>query len=305
LNHFRRSPELDALVPASAPVESVANGFTFTEGPIWFGEGLLFSDIPRNVIYKWMPTGGAASVFLRPSGYDGQNPAEGGHIGSNGLTKNSSGHLVICEHGNRRVSIMQDGQRLTLADRFEGKRLNSPNDVIPRSDGWLYFTDPPYGLARRDHDPEKELPFNGIYRVAENGEIGLLSTALTRPNGLAFSPDERLLYVANSDPHRKIWLRFEVQADGSLGPSDVFFDATAATEEGLPDGMKLDRRGNLYCTGPGGIWVFSANGQHLGTIRVPEIPANCHWGDDDASTLYITARTSIYRIRLLVPGIRP
>src|SRR5260370_42291877 len=252
LNDLRLEHDFDEIFPVDAVVGPVATGFVFTEGPIWFAEGfLLFSDIPRNVIHKWTPTG-KTSVFLRESGYNGPRTAEGGHLGSNGLTIDGEGRLVICEHGNRRVSRFDGEARTIVAERFEGNRLNSPNDVAPRSDGSLYFTDPPYGLMRRDRDPAKELAFNGIYGVAK-GEVQLLSTALTRPNGLAFSPDERLLYVANSDPERNIWLRFEVKSDGSLCAPDIFFDATSIDEPGVPDGMKVDQCGNLYCTGQDGI----------------------------------------------------
>ncbi|MCS7316367.1 MAG: SMP-30/gluconolactonase/LRE family protein, partial [Bryobacteraceae bacterium] len=182
--------------------------------------------------------------------------------------------------------------------------LNSPNDAVFRSDGSLYFTDPPYGLPKQDQDPAKELPFCGIYRLAD-GKLQLLSKELTRPNGLAFSPDEKYLYVANSDAKRKIWMRFEVRPDGTLGASSVFYDVTNETAPGLPDGLKADRKGNVYATGPGGVWIFSPEGKHLGTIEPPEVPANCAWGDADARTLYMTARSSIYRIRLNIPGIRP
>jgi gluconolactonase len=197
-----------------------------------------------------------------------------------------------------------DGQVTVLAQSYQGKRLNSPNDAVYRSDGALYFTDPPYGLAKRDEDPSKELPFNGIYCLAHEA-LHLASIDLTRPNGLAFSPDERYLFVANSDHERKIWMRFEVRSDGALENGGLFYDATSATQPGVPDGMKVDRIGNLYCTGPGGIWIFSPAGTHLGTIDFPEIPANCAWGDEHAMTLYVTARTSLYRIRLNIPGIRP
>lgn len=191
-----------------------------------------------------------------------------------------------------------------IADRFEGKKLNCPNDCVYRSDGSLYFTDPPFGLTGRDEDPAKELSFSGIYRFAE-GNLQLLSVALKRPNGLAFSPDEKYLYVANSEEERKLWIRFGVQADGTLADGTVFYDATHNKSAGLPDGLKVDIEGHVYCTGPGGVWVFSPEGKHLGTIITPEVPANCHWGGDDGKTLYITARTSLYRIHLKVAGKRP
>jgi gluconolactonase len=296
---------LDAILPRVPTVEKLAGGFGFTEGPVWARDGfLLFSDIPNNVILKWDPTSGI-SDFLRPSGYHGPPAPRGSHIGSNGLTLDRERRLIICEHGNRRLTRLEnDGRLIVLADNYQGKRLNSPNDVVCKSDGALYFTDPPYGLLGRDADPEKELPYNGLYRLFE-GWLHLLYQGLSRPNGLAFSPDEKHLVVSNSDPTRKIWMRFEVAADGALSHGEIFHDATETSAEGLPDGLKVDRLGNLYCTGPGGVWIFSPAGKHLGTIEFPEVPANCNWGDDDGKTLYITARTGLYRIQLNIEGIRP
>jgi gluconolactonase len=287
------SPELKRLVPDDAVIEKLAGGFKFTEGPVWTREGyLLFSDIPNDAIVKWDPKSGQVSDYRKPS------------AGANGNTLDSQGRLVSCEHAGRRVSRREkDGTVVTVADRYDGKRLNSPNDVIFKSDGALYFTDPPYGLAKQDEDPAKEQTFNGVYRV-KNGKVTLLATDLKRPNGLAFSPDEKTLYVANSDADRKLWMAYPVKADGTLGPGKVFFDVTSSKEPGLPDGMKVDRRGNLYCTAPGGIWIFSPAGKHLGTLKPTEVPANCHWGDD-GKTLYMTAQTGLYRIRLNVAGIRP
>ena len=296
--------ELDRIVPPVVKAEKLAGGFGFTEGPVWVRDGyLLFSDIPNNVILKWEPKAGV-SEFLRPAGYDGANAPPAAHIGSNGLTLDREGRLIICEHGNRRITRLEKNRRRTiLADNYHGKRLNSPNDVVCKSDGAIYFTDPPYGLSQRDADPAKELPFNGVYRLSE-GRLELLHEGLTRPNGLAFSPDEKYLYVSNSDPSRKVWMRFNVASDGGLSHRETFYDATQEMAEGLPDGLKLDRLGNLYCTGPGGIWIFSPAGKHLGMIELPEVPANCNWGDG-GKMLYITARTSLYRIQLCVEGIRP
>lgn len=296
---------MDEIAPPSARIEKLAGGFTFTEGPVWMKEGyLLFSDIPANVIRKWTPDG-QVTVFLEKSGYEGTDAPAGAFIGSNGLTLDSEGRLIICEHGNGRVTRLEkDSTRTVLADKYQGKRLNSPNDAVFKSDGWLYFTDPPYGFVKQDEDPKKELKFNGIYRVKDK-KLELLYKEMTRPNGLAFSPDEKYLYVANSDPARKVWMRFEVTAKGGLANPQVFFDVTSSTEEGLPDGMKVDQKGNLYCTGPGGVWIFSPEGKHLGTIKPPEVPANCAWGDEDGKTLYMTARTGLYRIKLGIAGIRP
>lgn len=301
----RVDPAIDQIVPASAKIQKLAEGFGFTEGPVWVRPGyLLFSDVPNNVIYKWMADSKVA-VFRKPSGYNGTDAPEGAFIGSNGLTLDRQGRLVICEHGNGRVTRLEkDGKLTVLADKYEGKRLNSPNDAVYKKDGALYFTDPPYGFVKQDEDPKKELKFNGVYRLA-GSNLRLVYRELTRPNGLAFSPDEKYLYVANSDPQRKIWMRFEVGNDGSLTNGKVFYDVTKETADGLPDGMKVDQKGNLYCTGPGGVWIFSPAGKHLGTIQPPETPANLAWGDADGKTLYVTARKGLYRIILQIPGIRP
>ncbi|MBK9168523.1 MAG: SMP-30/gluconolactonase/LRE family protein [Bryobacterales bacterium] len=298
-------PALDGIVPTSAPIEKLASGFTFTEGPVWFDEGyLLFSDIPNNVIVKWTPDG-QTSEFLKPSGYDGDDAPPGAFIGSNGLIKDKEGRLVICQHGNgQMVRLEKDGSKTVLAAKYEGKRLNSPNDAVYKSNGDLYFTDPPYGFVKQDDDPKKELPFNGVYRLTPDGKLDLLTKDLTRPNGLAFSPDEKYLYIANSDPAKKIWMRYEVKADGTLASGQVFADVTTQEAPGLPDGLKIDKFGNLYCTGPGGVWVFNPGGKHLGTIRPPETPANVTFGDADGQMLYMTARTGLYRVRLNVEGIR-
>jgi gluconolactonase len=296
---------LDAIVPAGAKIEKLAGGFAFTEGPIWFDAGyLLFSDIPRNEIHKWTPDGKVA-LFRKPSGYDLNDAPAGAFIGSNGMTRDHQGRLVVCEHGNGRVTRTEpDGRIKVLADKYEGKRLNSPNDIVQRSNGDFYFTDPPYGLVKQDDDPKKELDFNGVFKLS-NGNLTLLYKGVGRPNGLAFTPDEKYMYLNNSEPNRKICLRFEVRDDGTLTNEKVFFDVTQDRSDGVPDGMKVDQEGNVYSTGPGGVWIFNAEGKHLGTIKPPEVPANIHWGDADAKTLYITARTGLYRIRLNIAGIRP
>ena len=300
-----KDTDLKDIVSADAKIEKLAGGFTFTEGPVWIKEGggfLLFSDIPNNAIMKWTPEG-KVSTFRKPSGYTGPPARAGSFIGSNGLTLDKEGRLIICEHGDHRVTRLEkDGKLTVLADRFQGKRLNSPNDAVYKSHGSLYFTDPPYGLI---DEKAKELAFQGIYRISPKGKLQLLNKELTRPNGLAFSPDEKILYVSNSDPDKKIWMAYNVSADGNLTQGRLFFDVTQEKEEGLPDGMKVDTKGNLFCTGPGGVWIFSSQGKHLGTIKPPEVPANCHWGESDAKTLFMTARTGLYRIRLNIPGIRP
>lgn len=295
---LRADPRFDDLVPDGATIERVAGGFEFTEGPVWLPdeERLLFSDIPANAIYQWSEAD-SASVFLE-SLYEGDRE---GLIGSNGLTLDPEGRLIICEHGNRRISrLEEDGSRTVLVDSYRGRRLNSPNDAVYRSDGWLYFTDPPYGLQEEDDSPLKELDFNGIYRLSPDGELELLSREQSRPNGIAFSPDERTLYVANSDAERLLWMAYDVGPDG-LSNARVFYDATGHEAEGSADGMTVDRDGNVFATGPGGVWVFAPDGTHLGTIQPDEIPANAAWGDD-GHTLYMTARTGLYRIRLSTRG---
>ena len=296
---LRIDPAMDALVPANARIEKLSGGFAFTEGPVWhrrFGH-LMFSDLRSNAIHIWDDAEGL-STFMQP-GFEGES--ETSSVGSNGLNIDSQGRLILMEHGNRRVSRMENGNTVVLADNYQGKRLNSPNDSAYRSDGWLYFTDPPYGLAGLEDDPARELDFNGIYRLSPDGELELLESGQTRPNGIAFSPDERTLYVANSDAENKVWMAYAVRDDGTLGTGRVFFDVNDQNETGAADGLKVDVDGNLFATGPGGVWIFDANGKHLGTIKPDEVPANVAWGDD-GSTLYMTARTGLYRIRLSTSG---
>lgn len=301
----RMDPALDRVIDTSAPVERVASGFQFTEGPVWLPEGhLLFSDPNANTIYRWSPDGQVA-VYRPKSGYAGVDIGEYGQPGSNGLTLDARGRLVIAEHGNRRITRLERNGLLTvLVDRYEGKRLNSPNDLVFRSDGALYFTDPPFGLPRFDLDPRKELSLSGVF-LWKDGELTLLTDEFAGPNGLAFSPDERFLYVGNWDPERKVVVRFEVLRDGTLGDGRVFFDLTQAPGEEAIDGIKVDRSGNVFISGPGGLWIVSPDGVPLGVVSPPEPPANFAFGDADARTLYMTARTGVYRLRLRVPGIRP
>jgi len=297
----RLDPALDALVPKDAQIEKLADGFTFTEGPIWRPSGVLwFSDVVGNVVRQWSPDGKVTEIF-NPGGYDGNSLPAGGFNGPNGMTADKDGAVLLCQHGNRRiVRISKEMKVSTLVDKFGGKKLNSPNDLVYRSDGSLYFTDPPYGLPKQDSDPAKELKFNGVFRMA-NGKLQVVIKDLTRPNGIAFSPDQKTLYVANSDEKHKVWMAYDVADTGTVSNGRVFADVTAEKEEGVPDGMKVDERGNIFATGPGGIWVFSPAGKHLGTIKTPQVPANCNWGDDWKS-LYITARTGLYRIKLAVAG---
>ena len=300
---LRLDPALDALVPADAKIEKLAGGFKFVEGPLSFSNGnVWFSDVVGNVVRQWSPDGVVREI-LNPGGADnpGYAPA-GSYIGPNGMVHGKDGVVLLCQHGNRRIAqIDRNRQVSTFLDRWDGKRFNSPNDLVFKSDGALYFTDPPYGLVKQDDDPTKEIPFNGVFRYAD-GKLTPLVRDMTRPNGIAFSPDEKYLYVSNSDDKRKVWMRYDVQPDGSLTDGKVFFDVTAEKDPGEPDGVKVDSKGNLYCAGPGGLWIFSPEGKHLGTIKPGETPANCNWGGPDRKTLYITAETGLYRVRLAVEG---
>ena len=301
----RLDPALDALVPKDAKIEHLATGFNWAEGPVWMREGahLLFSDVPENVVYSWKD-GAGATPSIEPSGWTGQGP-RAGELGSNGLTVDLEGRLVMTMDGDRRIARREkDGRFTTLADRYQGKRFNSPNDLIFKSNGDLYFTDPPYGLPKQADDPERELQYCGVFRVSKGGEVTLLTKDLTRPNGIAFSPDEKTLYVAVSDPDAPVWMAYPVLADGTLGPGRVFFDGGALHKrglKGLPDGMKVDRAGNLFATGPGGVLVLSPQGRHLGTLVTGENTANCAFGDD-GRTLYITADMHLCRVRLTTRG---
>ena len=298
----RLDPALDALVPTTAEIERLAGGFGFTEGPLWFPteNHLWFSDVTGNVVRQWSPDGKVVEI-LRPGGGENKDAPAGSFIGPNGMVHGADGVVLLCQHSNRQiVSIAKDHSVTPLITKFEGKRFNSPNDLVYRSDGSLYFTDPPYGLLKQDEDAAKELKFNGVFRYA-GGNVTAAIKDLTRPNGIAFSPDEKILYVSNSDEKHKVWMAYDVNPDGSLANGRVFADVTAEKATGLPDGMKVDSQGNLYASGPGGIWIFSAAGKHLGTIKPGETPANCNWGDDGKS-LYITAETSLYRIKLAVAG---
>ncbi len=301
----RLDPRFDRLVPPTAALERIAEGFLWAEGPVWNRKEacLLFSDIPNNVVMRWTP-GGTAAVFLKNSGYTGTKPYEGPEPGSNGLAYDSAGRLVLCEHGDRRIARLEaDGRKTTLAGRYQGRRFNSPNDLVYKSNGDLYFTDPPYGLPKTFDDPQRELGFNGVFRLTPDGTVTLATRELNAPNGIAFSPDEKTLYVANSEPQRAIWMAYGVKADGTLGPGRIFFDATAWTKDGkgLPDGMKIDRSGNLFATGPGGFHVFAPDGTHLGSFAFDAAVSNCAWGND-GSTLYLTVSSTVYRIALATKG---
>jgi gluconolactonase len=301
----RLDPALDAVVPKDAKFEKIAEGFLFTEGPVWHPDGyLLFSDPNANAIYRWSPDG-QVSVFRTKSGYAGTDIGEYGQPGSNGLTLDAEGRLTINEHGNRRVvRLEKNGVVTILADRYEGKRLNSPNDLVYGSDGALYFTDPPFGLPKAHDDPRRELPFSGVF-LLKDGRLTVVSRDLAGPNGLAFSPDEKFLYVGNWDLKKRVVMRYEVRPGGMLGPGQVFVDLTAEGGEDAIDGVKVDAAGNVFVSGPGGLWVVSPEGKRLGTLIPPEHPHNMAFGDKDAKTLYLAARSGLYRIRLDVPGIGP
>ena len=302
---IRKDPAIDEIVGTNPKIFKLAEGFQFTEGPVWVRDGgyLLFSDPNANTQYKYTADG-ELSVFRTPSGYSGSDIADYGQPGSNGLTLDREGRLTIDEHGNRRVTRLEkDGSVTVLADRYEGKRLNSPNDLVYRSDGTLYFTDPPFGLPKAFDDGRKELPYSGVFSL-RNGKLRLIATDLTGPNGIAFSPDEKYLYVTNWDEKKKVVMRYVSHADGTVSDGEVFFDMTAAPGEDALDGMKVDVRGNLYVSGPGGLWIISAEGKHLGTVIGPKHPHNLAWGDD-GKTLYLCAREGLYKMPLRVAGIRP
>lgn len=297
----RFDPTLDQLLASDAKLEILADGFTWTEGPVWVGDAtsghLLFSDIPRNSIFKWTRSAGI-QLFMNPSGYTGVT-YYGLEPGANGLLLDKDGNLVLCEHGDRRVSkLTPGGGKLTLADQYQGKRLNSPNDGALKSNGDIYFTDPPYGLPARENDPRRELEHFGVYRVSSTSrEVTLLTTELQRPNGIGFSPDEKTLYVAQSDPKKAIWMSFPVKEDGTLGAGKLFYDATSSVGKmpGLPDGLAVDKSGNLWASGPGGIWIFDSQAKLLGRINTGERTSNCTFGED-GSTLFVTADSYICRI---------
>jgi gluconolactonase len=297
----RLSPALDSIVPSDAVLELLAEGHEWSEGPVWVPalKSVLYSDIPRNAIYRWHE-GDTASIWLTPSGYTGEVPRSG-EGGSNGLLLDAAGRLLLAQHGDRRVAWLETPWEspepvfTTLAAEFEGKRFNSPNDLAIKSNGEIYFTDPPYGLEHGSEDPVKELTFQGIFRLANDGSVTLLSDELSAPNGIAFSPDEQTLYVANSDQDKPIIMAWDVMDNGGLANGRVFFNTWG-------DGMTVDQQGVVYATGPGGVLVINPDGTHLGTIRTTQATSNCTFGDD-GSTLYITADMYLLRIRLKSKGI--
>lgn len=300
----RLDPRLDQIVPPDAVLEKIADGYIWAEGPVWNRNGnyLLFSDVPKNRIIKWK-AGEAPSVYLESSGYTGSEPFTGREPGSNGLTFDKQGRLVFCQHGDRSISRLEkDGTRTKLVEKYEGKRLNSPNDLIYKSNGDLYFTDPPYGLPKTFDDPNKELPFQGVYRLSSNGKLTLLTKDIKAPNGIAFSPDEKKLYVADSATAQ--WFVFDVMKDGTLAPGKVLFDGSKESKGrlGAADGLKVDAFGNIFAAAPGGLFILSPDGALLGRFDLGTPTGNCAWGED-GSTLFITSNTLVYRIRLKTKGV--
>jgi gluconolactonase len=302
----RLDPSLNTIVAEDANIEVIAEGHTWTEGPLWVPTHnmLLFSDIPPNKVFKWTEAGGVEE-YLHPSGYTAQEPSGRAEPGSNGLLLDKDGRLVLCQHGDRRIAVMdapldQPAPRfITLVSSYEGKKLNSPNDAVFDRAGNLWFTDPPYGLPKNVDDPTKELPFQGVFRVTPAGDVQLLTDSITRPNGIALTPDEKRLLVANSDPQKAVWYLYDITPDGTLSNGRVLYDATedAKTAPGLPDGFKFDSQGNLFASGPGGVWIFNPEGKLIGKIRVNDPVSNCALTSDD-KVLFITNNDRVLRVRL-------
>ena len=312
-NIERIDPDLDNILTREAKIEIIAEGYDWSEGPLWVEEQkmLLFSDVPKNTVYKWTEQKGA-EVYLTPSGYTGTQP-RGGEMGSNGLLLDDKGNLILCQHGDRQLAMMDaslDAPKAafrTIAGKFFNNRLNSPNDAVLHNNDF-YFTDPPYGLEKQMEDPQKEIAFQGVYRVTPSGVVTSLVDSLTRPNGIAFSPDRQYLFVANSDPQKARWYRYTLRTDptseeqeGGVALTDgkILFDATSmtATGKGLPDGMKIDSKGTIFATGPGGVYIFNLDGKLLGKINVPEATSNCALSADE-KILYVTNDMNILRIKL-------
>ena len=300
-------PALDNIVSSNAKIEIIAEGFEWSEGPLWVEQQnmLLFSDVPMNTIYRWTE-GKGTEIYLKPSGYTGTEASTVKEPGSNGLTFDGNGNLVLCQHGDRRMARMDapvdrpGAKFVSLADNYQGKRFNSPNDAVFNSAGELFFTDPPYGLGTQDDtDPKKEIPYNGVYKVKSNGEVVLLVDYITRPNGLAFLPGEKKLIIACSDPDKPNWYIYDVQGD-SLVNGKIFYSAVNEHNEkvnGLPDGFKVDRNGNVFATGPGGVYIFNSEGKKLGIIKFTESTSNCAFSPDE-KTLYVTNDMYVVRVKL-------
>tara|TARA_B100000212_G_C27366213_1_gene530451 strand:- start:319 stop:1290 length:972 start_codon:yes stop_codon:yes gene_type:complete len=298
----RLSPEIDNLIEKSAKIEILADGFEWSEGPVWSSQlnSVLFSDVPENVIYSWNEDKGLGT-FTRPIGYSGKVPNLK-KAGTNGLTIDADGNLIICMHGDRKITRLEKlniNRKVTLVNSFDGNLLNSPNDLVYDSKGNLYFTDPPYGLLEGDNDKLKEIEFNGVYKVSPNGDIEVLVKNLTRPNGISISNDEKILYVANSDKNNPVIMQYDLSEEGAKNPS-IFFDGRELTKRdiGLFDGLKVHPTGNVFATGPGGVLVIKENGDHIGTIRTEVRTANCAF-DENFQYLYMTSDMFLTRIKLL------
>jgi len=300
----RIDPALDNIIAPNTKVELITEGFDWSEGPVWIESEkmLLFSDVPQNIIYKWTEEKGK-EIFLTSSGYT-DSIKRSGEMGSNGLVLDPNGKLVLCQHGNRQMARMNASFKdpkplfIPVANNYKGKKFNSPNDAVYNSRGELFFTDPPYGLEKRMDDPKKEIPFQGVYKVKKNGEVILLTDSITRPNGIAFLPGEKTLIVSNSDPEKPFWYAFDVDNDG-LSNGRIFHSAAGydSTEKGLPDGLKIDKNGNVFATGPGGLWIFNKEGKLLGKIKFDDATSNCAFSPDQ-KTLYITNDMNVLRIKL-------
>ncbi len=301
----RLDTSLDAIIESNATVEVIADGFNWCEGPLWIEaqQMLLFSDVPENKIYKWTDEKGK-ELYLQPSGFTG-NTQRGGETGSNGLLLGSNGQLILCQHGNRQIAVMDAPlasplpQFRTLAATYDNKKFNSPNDLVQRSNGDVIFTDPPYGLEKNMDDPLKEIPFQGVYLVKPSGKVILISDSISRPNGLALTPDEKTLFVANSDPDKPVWYTFQMLENDSVSKPTIFYNALSESKsaQGLPDGMKIDSNGNIFATGPGGVFIFNKAGKLLGKIRFDGLTSNCAFSADE-KTLFITADDYLLRVKM-------
>jgi gluconolactonase len=298
----RMDDAINDMIDKDATIEILSDGYEWSEGPVWVDaqKMLLFSDIPNNVVHKWTEENGV-EVYLKPAGYTGKAPSNSGEEGSNGLAVNAAGQLLLCQHGDRRIAVMDaplDAPKptfTTLADNYEGKKLNSPNDLVVRRNGDIFFTDPPYGMPK---NTAQELQYQGVYKLS-NGKVTLLVDSLTRPNGIAFTPDEKSLIIANSDPAKAKWYAYDLDENDSLVNGRVFHDATAAAkqEPGGADGLKIDKQGNIFATGPGGVWIFNKDGKILGKIKIPALTANCAFSSDE-KTLYLTSDNYLLRVKM-------
>ena len=301
----RLDPSLDSIISTGAKPEIIADGLDWSEGPLWIEKEqmLLFSDVPQNTVYQWTEAKGK-EVYLTPSGYT-DTAKRGGETGSNGLTLDNNGNLILCQCGNRQIAKMDAAintpspKFVSIAHTYNGKKFNSPNDVIYNSQGEVFFTDPPYGLEKNMDDPKKEIPFQGVYKVKKNGDVVLLTDSITRPNGIILLPGEKTLLVANSDPEKPNWYAFDITAGDSLSNGRIFYSAAGydKTLKGLPDGMKVDKSGNIFATGPGGVWIFNKSGKLIGKIKVPEATSNCAFSADE-KTLYITNDMYVLRLQM-------